>query len=377
MSEQKKISTKKVFRFLIGAVLVAVFAVALIAASRQQNNKTIKGLEVRLNDDKELNFLQKKDIETLLLKNRNIRLTQTPVASLDLRLMEEIARTNPWVAKADIYVDNRQVLQVSITQREPVVRIFDVNGGSYYMDSALYTMPVGVGYAYAAPVFTNVPVLRNDSMNTVLRKKIAYMSEMIGRDSFWHAQVTQVEVQPDQTFVLTPLFGNQKIMVGDTDRIKDKLDNVFAFYKNVSDKIGWDKYQMLDARFKGQIVASPAIGYVPPKVTDTAAIPFDDPNKAATASTVASVAVKPVVAKPATAASVARTSVAKPVVKQPVKNTTKPKPTVPSGVKSRQVLQATAKPKINKDKKEVKTNKTKTEAQKPKYIYPGKSSGNH
>lgn len=377
MSEQKKISTKKVFRFLIGAVLVAVFAVALIAASRQQNNKTIKGLEVRLNDDKELNFLQKKDIETLLLKNRNIRLTQTPVANLDLRLMEEIARTNPWVAKADIYVDNRQVLQVSITQREPVVRIFDINGASYYMDSALYTMPVGVGYAYAAPVFTNVPVLRNDSMNTVLRKKIAYMSEMIGRDSFWHAQVTQVEVQPDQTFVLTPLFGNQKIMVGDTDRIKDKLDNVFAFYKNVSNKIGWDKYQMLDARFKGQIVASPAIGYVPPKVTDTAAIPFDDPNKAATAATVAPVAVKPVVAKPATAASVAHTSVAKPVVKQSVKNTAKPKPTVPSGVKARQVLQATAKPKINKDKKEVKTNKTKTEAQKPKYIYPGKSSGNH
>ncbi len=359
MSEQKKISTKKVFRFLIGAVLVAVFTVALIAASRQQNNKTIKGLEVRLNDDKELNFLQKKDIETLLLKNRNIRLTQTPVANLDLRLMEEIARTNPWVAKADIYVDNRQVLQVSITQREPVVRIFDINGASYYMDSALYTMPVGVGYAYAAPVFTNVPVLRNDSMNTVLRKKIAYMSEMIGRDSFWHAQVTQVEVQPDQTFVLTPLFGNQKIMVGDTDRIKDKLDNVFAFYKNVSNKIGWDKYQMLDARFKGQIVASPAIGYVPPKVTDTAAIPFDDPNKAATAATVA------------------HTSVAKPVVKQSVKNTAKPKPTVPSGVKARQVLQATAKPKINKDKKEVKTNKTKTEAQKPKYIYPGKSSGNH
>ncbi|MFA6057113.1 MAG: hypothetical protein WC756_02855 [Taibaiella sp.] len=379
MSEERKISSKKVLRFTIGALLVAIFMVALVAASRQQNSKAIKGMEVHLNDEHEFSFLQRKDIEALLLRNRNINLSQTAIAKLDLRLMEDIARTNPWVAKADIFVDNRQLLQVNITQREPVARIFDMNGGSYYMDSLLNTMPVSQGYAYPAPVFTNVPVLRNDSAQASLHKKIAYLSETIGRDSFWHAQVTQIEVQPDQTFVLIPLFGNQRILIGDTVKVQEKLGHLFAFYKNVSGKIGWDKYETLDVRFKNQVVASPSIGWIPPKATDTTTAIIEGPDPKANVSTVA--VVKPVVAKPAiqtvkpaTPVIVKHVAKQKPALKPAVvkQNIVKAKPAT---VKPKSVVQASSKTK--EKKKEAVTNKEKTKTQSPKYIYPGKHSGNH
>lgn len=370
MSEERKISSKKVLRFSIGAVLVAIFMIALAAASHQQNNKAIKGLEVHLNDDHEFSFLQVKDIETLLLKNRNINLSQTAIAKLDLKLMEDVARTNPWVAKADIFVDNRQVLQVNITQREPVARLFDSNGGSFYMDSLLNTMPVSPGYAYPAPVFTNVPVLHQDSLQRNLYRKIAYLSEVIGRDSFWHAQITQVEVQPDQTFVLIPLFGNQRILIGDTAGIEEKLGHLFAFYKNVSGKIGWDKYETLDIRYKNQVVASPSIGWIPPKATDTNTL-YEGPAIADATNGITPPRTTGAVAKPVAPAV-----------------TTRPKP-VPKPVAARQqnivkVKPAVAKPNIvqagskGKDqRKETKTNKDKTKTQSPKYIYPGKHSGNH
>jgi cell division protein FtsQ len=375
MSEERKISSKKVLRFAIGALLVAIFMVALVAASRQQNSKAIKGMEVHLNDEHEFSFLQRKDIETLLLRNRNINLSQTAIAKLDLRLMEDIARTNPWVAKADIFVDNRQVLQVNITQREPVARIFNTNGGSYYMDSLLNTMPVSQGYAYPAPVFTNVPVSRNDSIQRNLHKKIAYLSEVIGRDSFWHAQVTQIGVQPDQTFVLIPLFGNQRILIGDTINVQEKLGHLFAFYKNVSGKIGWDKYETLDVRFKDQVVASPSIGWIPPKATDTTTAIIEGPDPKASVST--SAAIKPAVAKPAV-------QTAKPVIHAVAKQKPTLKPAVvkqniikakPATVKPKSVVQASSKAK--EKKKEAVTNKDKTKTQSPKYIYPGKHSGNH
>lgn len=375
MSEERKISSKKVLRFSIGALLVAIFMVALVAASRQQNNKAIKGMEVHLNDEHEFSFLQRKDIETLLLRNRNINLAQTAISKLDLRLMEDIARTNPWVAKADIFVDNRQVLQVNITQREPVARIFDINGSSYYMDSLLNTMPVSQGYAYPAPVFTNVPVLRNDSIQANLHQKIAYLSEMIGRDSFWHAQVTQIEVQPDQTFVLIPLFGDQRILIGDTANVQEKLKHLFAFYKNVSGKIGWDKYETLDVRYKNQVVASPSIGWIPPKATDTTTAIIEGPDPKADVHTVA--AVKPVVAKPViqtTKPVVSAIAKQKPTLKPAVakQNIVKAKPAT---VKPKSTVQASNKPKDKK--KEATTNKDKTKTQSPKYIYPGKHSGNH
>lgn len=364
MSEQKNISTRKVFRFVIGAVLVIIFMVALAAASNRQSNKTIKGLEVKLNDEQAYSFLQQKDIETLLLKNRHIDLGKASIASLDLKLMEDIALTNPWVAKADIYVDNRQVLSVNILQREPIARIFDLNGASYYMDSTLHTMPVSAGYAYAAPVFTNVPVLRQDSMNRVLQSKIARVSKVLQQDSFWQAQITQVAVQPDQTFVLIPLMGNQSILLGDTSRIEDKLKNLMAFYKQVSGKIGWDKYETLDLRFKGQVVASPSIGWVPPRVSDTAAIRVDVPATAPGASILSKDA------KPATTRVVQPATVpakGKPVAVQ--SGTAKVTP--PPVAKKESAKVAT--PVKKEQKKETRSN---NKSQSPKYIYTGKHSGN-
>lgn len=387
MNEQRNISTRKVLRFAAGTLFVAVFMVALIAASRQQGGKAIKGLEVHLNDEQEYSFLQSKDIEHLLLRNRHIDLARTSISNLDLRLMEDIARTNPWVAKADIYVDNRQVLQVNIIQREPLARIFDVNGASYYMDSTLHTMPVSQGYAYAAPVFTNVPVLRNDSAHKVLLTKITHMSKVLRKDSFWHAQITQVEVQPDQTFVLIPLMGNHRILAGDTSAMETKLDHLMAFYRNVANKIGWDKYEILDLRYKNQVIASPSIGWTPPKVTDTASITIDVPATAPGAS-VTSAEVKPAPA----AASVVKPAVQSVVPPKPAVKPVVAKTVVPSkvkqtaGAKPKPVLQAVHKPKEVTAKKETKkevkkdtkkATKPDTKTQSPKYIYPGKNSGNH
>lgn len=361
MSEGKKISSKKVLRFSIGVVLVIIFMVALAAASMRQNDDYVKGLEITLNDDQDFNFLHKEDIEAALIKNRNIHLSTTKIASLDLKRMEAVAKTNPWIEAAEVFVDNREILKVNIRQREPVARIFDINGKSCYLDSTLHTMPVGVGYAYPVPVFTSVPLLAGDSFQRMLHAKIAFVSEVIGRDSFWKAQITQIDVQPDQTFIMIPLFGNQKILVGDTTMLNEKLSNLFAFYKNISSQIGWDKYETLDVRYKNQVVASPSLGWTPPKIVDTATSDLEGP---------------PIVANATVAA------VKAPVVTE--KKTVQPKPDLPKKVAEKKVTvkpKATAKPvpqaKKTVKKAESKKEKTNKKEASPKYIYSGKTTGNH
>lgn len=372
MSEPKKISLKKTMRFGVGLLLVILFSVALVAASHYQGNKTIQGIEINLNDENDFSFLQRKDIENLLLKNRNIDLEHTSLDQLDLDRMEAIARTNPWVAKADIYVDNRQVLQVKITQREPVARLFDANGGSFYMDSLLNLMPVSGGYAYAAPVFTNVVLLKNDSLNRILKTKIAYISNVIGADSFWRSQITQIDVQPDQTFVLTPLFGNQRILLGDTAGAVRKLGNLWAFYKQVSTKIGWDKYETLDLRYKDQVVASPSIGWVPPKVTDTGSYEIHNNPALATAAPA-----KPEAPKADAAVHKPVTAVAKPAATT-AKTTAKPKPAVAKKTEKPVAIAKQAAKKDNKPAAKAKAASSKdSKHPTPKYIYSGKKAGNH
>ncbi|MBS1689581.1 MAG: hypothetical protein JSS96_12715, partial [Bacteroidetes bacterium] len=57
---------------------------------------------------------------------------------------------------------------------------------------------------------------------------------------------------------------NQRILLGDTARLAEKFDNLFLFYKNILNRVGWDKYETLDLRFKDQVVASPALPWKAP-----------------------------------------------------------------------------------------------------------------
>ena len=86
----------------------------------------------------------------------------------------------------------------------------------------------------------------------------------IQADTFWNAQISQIIIDSDYSFELMPVLGQQRIIFGDTSRMKEKFSNLFSFYKKVLNRIGWDKYDMLDVRFKGQVVASPSLPYKGP-----------------------------------------------------------------------------------------------------------------
>jgi cell division protein FtsQ len=139
-----------------------------------------------------------------------------------------------------------------------------MGGNSYYMDTALSAMPLSSRYVHYTPVVTNVPPLRDDSAGRALRGQILGLVQFITAHKFWNAQIAQVEMTADRTFELIPVLGKQRILLGDTARLEEKLDNLLAFYRQVLNKVGWDKYETLDLRFAGQVVASPKMAWKAP-----------------------------------------------------------------------------------------------------------------
>jgi cell division protein FtsQ len=201
----------------------------------------------------------------MLFTRRHINPKNLKLSGVDMRRMEKLARTNPWVASAQAYVDNRRVLHVRVTQRVPVVRLFGRDGSSHYLDTALKTLPVSVGYAHYIPVVTGVPSLLDDSAGRAMKGQIVGLVNRISRDSFWNAQVAEIAVSPDgRGFELVPVLGSHRILLGDTGRLDAKLKGLFSFYKGVLNRVGWDKYTILDVRYRGQVVASPALAWKAP-----------------------------------------------------------------------------------------------------------------
>lgn len=286
MAQAPKISVIKVLQVLFTFIMCTTCMVAMIGAANIEDNKTVEEHpEVRILGSKRYHALEEQQILNQAIVDRKVDLKHTTIGEMDLNGMEEALKKDPWILDAQCHIENKWVmnavgqrenhyyLHIDVEQRMPVARMFTKDNNSYYIDKDYHPMPLPKQFNFYTPVVTNVPYLGKDSLGDVIRHEILYVVNTLQRDSFWSAQSAQIVFNDQYKFELMPVAGNQRIILGDTSRLKDKLENVYLFYVHVLNKIGWDKYEVLDARFANQVVASPSLPYKGP--VDKSAHDFD------------------------------------------------------------------------------------------------------
>jgi cell division protein FtsQ len=202
-------------------------------------------------------FIDQKDIEKVLTVNKTVNLKNKPVKSIDLNIIEARLKKEPWVKDAEIFFDNNEMLKVKIEQREPVARIFSSSGGSFYIDSSGQRMPLSDKKSARLPVFTGYPLESKKNRTPAERKlvqDIKDLSMFLSKDSFWMAQIAQIDITPAKEFEMIPTIGNHVIEFGDGTDYEKKFRKLFIFYTHVLSKTGMDKYERLKVQYDNEIV---------------------------------------------------------------------------------------------------------------------------
>lgn len=207
-------------------------------------------------------FLDEADILKLLKAATKGKIKGQPKSDFDLRKMEQLLEDNVWVKDAQLYFDNRDVLHVSVKEREPVARVFTTAGKSYYLDNDGKFMQLSDKLSARLPVFTGFPDKKLLSApDSLLLRDVLNTATFINGHPFWTSQVAQVDI--DQTagassrqMIMIPVVGNQSIRLGDGKDIEKKFNRLFVFYKEVLSKTGFEKYKSIDVSFAGQVVAA-------------------------------------------------------------------------------------------------------------------------
>ena len=256
MATNTKYSFKKFFAVIAWVVLVAGTVVLLVAAISKRNSERCAGVEIYISGVQNNFFIDKEDVASILQKINGSAFQKKKLHTIDLALMENELQKSKWIKRAELFFDNNNVLQVRITEREPIARIFTTSGTSYYMDSSLARLPLSDKFSARLPVFTDFPTdaVRMSKKDSALVREIKVMSEFIEHDPFWMAQIDQVDITPDGNFDLIPKLGDQVIHFGDAENYKEKFNNLLCFYKQVLTKLGWTHYSSISVQFKGQVV---------------------------------------------------------------------------------------------------------------------------
>ena len=66
----------------------------------------------------------------------------------------------------------------------------------------------------------------------------------------------QIYVHPDKEVELIPRVGNHRILLGTFDHFEEKLANLRLFYEQAIPKMGWEKYSIINLKYRNQIVCT-------------------------------------------------------------------------------------------------------------------------
>ncbi len=229
--------------------------VLLVAAINVKSRKTCSDIQVDIDDRGDKIYVNEKDITQVLADNNVVK--GEPVENIHLGLVENELEKNAWIKDAQLFFDNNQVLTVKIKERQPVARIFTLKGSSFYIDTGANRLPLSDKFSARVPVFTSFPSDRSMPGNgdSLVMQDVKHIAQYIQQDSFWMAQVAQIDITPQHTYEMIPVLGSQVIKLGTAENLDRKFKRLFAFYKQVWSKTGFEKYTAIDVQYEGQVVA--------------------------------------------------------------------------------------------------------------------------
>jgi cell division protein FtsQ len=239
---------KKVLKIVLGAIVLGYVLVMLIYGACKRNNQVCRSLHVIIEDSAEIKFVNSREIKQYVLRHFK-GIQGCNFSDINLEKVEEWVNKFPAVASSDVYPSLDGKLQIVIQQREPVLRVFE-QGTSYLLDTAGMKIPLRGSYSRKLMVITgNLKALKS-------RKDLVVLNDFIQDDSFWRAQVEQINVNNQGDMILVPRVGNHRINIGGVNDLEYKFRNLFALYEHGLDPLEWNSYREISVKYKGQVICS-------------------------------------------------------------------------------------------------------------------------
>ena len=261
---------KKIFKISIWILLLTGVIVALGFAQKNESKQLCKDFKINIAREGENYFVEEDDIRQLL-KDKGDSVIGQQISALDVNKIEKIVLTNPWVANADVCMSIDGILQIDIKQRNPILRIINVSGESYYIDkegklmlwSDDFTPRILVANGQIHETFNiwyNISIdeiKKSDTLTKVtILDDLFDIAQFISTDNFWNAQVPEIFLNAKGEIELVPQVGAHKIIFGDVSDIEGKFAKLKTFYSQGLNYTGWNLYDTINLKYKNQVICT-------------------------------------------------------------------------------------------------------------------------
>ncbi|MFZ4400394.1 MAG: cell division protein FtsQ/DivIB [Bacteroidales bacterium] len=261
---------KKIIIISIWVILIVGLIAGLIFSGIFHQNRTCKAVEIDINYASADPFFTAEDINSFLIQ-KNDSIKGKKISEINENLIENIIKENPYIIDADVFTTMDGILKINITQRKAIVRIINKMNQQFYLDNLGVKMPINNKYPANVVIATgNINAYyslfspsdlnqRDDTLN-LMKDSIFYgiykVADYISKNMFLKAQIEQIYMNENSEIELIPKLGEQIIIFGNAENIEEKFNKLLIIYKEAFNKLGWDKYKLINLTYENQVVCT-------------------------------------------------------------------------------------------------------------------------
>ena len=256
-----KKAVKHILYTVLAAVLIGCMAAAYIAGKQSRRPLVCKGIRIEILDSTENSFVTVSDVRKFLDKGYGKVIGQH-IDSIDLVKVENVIDSRSAVLKSEAFVTRDSMLNITVTQRRPVVR-FQKKDGGFYADAEGYIFPLQNTYASHVQIIDGeIPLAANSGYKGDLEKeeeklwfkRIMDVVNYMESSKIWKGKIVQIHIQSNGELILVPREGKERFLFGQPDSLKEKFGKMEKYYTTIIPVKGSDRYKIVDVRFDKQIV---------------------------------------------------------------------------------------------------------------------------
>lgn len=242
----------KYLKIIFSLTLVLYLAVAFVAMAGEDDDAVCTGVEVVVKPTEgAVGFVTRSEI-TAELDSFPSHARGMQLAAIDTQALRRSLLAMDKLEDASVvrYTDGK--IRISVTPIVPVARVFD-GDESYYINRSGKRVKAGARFRKSVPLIHGH---FEPSDTTFTPLSLLPLIDYIASDSVWRNYITMIEVKSPTDIILVPAIREHVINLGDLSRVPLKMERLKRFYSEVLVSQGWEKYDTLSLKWRGQLVAS-------------------------------------------------------------------------------------------------------------------------
>jgi cell division protein FtsQ len=252
---KKKLTIRKEVKVAVALAMV-FFLIAF--SERKQGGAVCNDVIIEIDNSHENHFLDETDVMRL------VEMSGQPVKGIgidriNMRAIEKKLLYDKHILDAELFGDLKGNLVVNVTLRRPIARIVQEDAPDAYIAEDGVVM--GVSEKYTSRVvlvsgpFAKKLVESEDLTKTEEGQAVLEMIRYVNNNSFWKAQIAQLDISSNGKITLYPQVTGQLVEFGKAEDLETKFKKLMIFYKEILPQRGWTKYERVNLEYEGQIIA--------------------------------------------------------------------------------------------------------------------------